>query len=41
MLVTASVSGSVGSLGGIGEVMHEVSYVCVYFPGDYVFEVGS
>ena len=41
MNVTAISKSAVGTLGRIGEVMYEVGYERVYFPGDYVFEVGS
>ncbi len=41
MDVTAFTRSAMGTLGRVGEVMYEVSYVCVQLPGDYVCEVGS
>ena len=41
MPVTANARSAVGTLGGIGEVMYEIGYIYVEFPGDYVLEVGS
>ena len=36
VIITSITRGSVGMLGG-GEVVYEVGYVCVLFPGDCIF----
>ena len=40
-LLLACMVNSMSTLGWFGEIMYEASYVCIQFPGDYVFKVGS
>ena len=41
VLLTTCMVRSRNNLGWYGEVMYEVSYICVQFPVENVFEVGS